>query len=218
MSATEEPEVPESAPGGSEPVPDEPLHSEAWLIAFEEALKEPRFYERLVLYARGRTGYVRIHHNVDDDYAANLVADIIDDVFEGVLDWNPDRIPLRYFIQREIRSRTRHASERAARRPHDDIDDPRIEDDPHFESSEPSAFETAEVRERTERVMAALRARAANDPEVLQLLDAYEQQLTRRAEVIALTNLSLRQYEAARERLTRMTHHLPPELQPDPED
>lgn len=177
--------------------------SKAWSIAFVAALSESKLYEDLARYARERARLVQRFRAVGDGYVDDLVQDAIDDTFLGILEWNPNAIDLFRHLPSVIRSRTHHDLRRAKRFPHD-VDPDELAD---LETGEREA-----LRRRAQEVLDAFRALAAGDTHVLLLLAAYDEAVTRRAEVLALTGLTRHEYEAARHRLARLRNDIPSRL------
>jgi DNA-directed RNA polymerase specialized sigma24 family protein len=181
---------------------------------FEQQLSRPHLVELLEVYARQRARLVARYRTIDEhSYAADLVQDVIVDTWAGVLAWDPARVDLKGHVRRAIKSRSRHAYLRAKRRPHQtlDLDEPPIA----AEIVEHEARrEREDLRRRATAIIEALRELAAGDREVLLLIEAYEAAVSKRAEVLELTGLTMRQYKAARERLTRLRDSLPHDLHP----
>jgi DNA-directed RNA polymerase specialized sigma24 family protein len=190
------------------------LRSEVWVNEFERQLSRPHLLELLQVYARQRARLVARYRTIDEhSYAADLVQDVIVDTLAGVLAWDPSRVDLKGHVRGAIKSRSRHDYRRAERSPYQtlDVDDPRIA----AELVEHEARqERQELRRHAVAIIEALRKLAANDREVLLLIEAYEGAVSKRAEVLELTGLTVRQYKAARERLTGLRDSLPHDLHP----
>ena len=117
-----------------------------------------------------------------------LVQDAIEDTLEGVLAWHPERVTLDKHLFDAIRSRTRHDYVQAQRFPHQSFDaasaSPALMAD--VESSltgETGATASAEVTSAAERALSGVRSLAANDADVMRLLDAYVQEALKKVDV-----------------------------------
>lgn len=189
--------------------------TEDWIVAFEVQFSERDFGEYAKRYARSRARLVaHAGRNVDELYARELVQDVLDDTLEGVLAWDPARVSLKKHVLDAIKSRTRHDYVQALRFKHES-----------FDTNVPSAtllaaetalgeqqVEQAQLVEAAAAVVDALRSIAAQDPDVLVLIDAYSQDATKKIDVMRVTGFSSKRYEAARKRMRRLVRQLPEEL------
>jgi hypothetical protein len=186
--------------------------TEEWIEAFERQLDDS-LYDAAWRYAGRRAAFVGRVRKIDEGYAQGLVADIIEDTLAGVISWDPERVELRKFVLDAIKSRTRHDYLRARRQRHFSLDDggmaalDRVAALEH--ETEP---EKAERLQAVDATIAAVRTAAADAPDVLRLLDAYENGAETRAEVLQMTGLTKLQYDAARKRLDRILEDLPAQL------
>lgn len=164
-----------------------------------EAIAQPEFYPLLKRWARLRAA--RLGRTWDADrYAEDLVQEAIADVLSGTLSWDPERIPLLHHLRRAIRSQSRHHFEHVSRFRPESFDEAAVVDEEH---------ETATVIQRAHEVAAALRRLAADDPDVLLILEALENDADP-TEVLENPNA----YKAARVRMKRMAKSLPARLGP----
>jgi hypothetical protein len=188
--------------------------SEQWEQAFEEQLLAPNFLERMRAFARGRARLVSRYRKVDEYYASELVQDVLDDTWEGVLTWDPARVDLEKHVMDSIQSRSRHDCLHAKRFHHESLDNEGSQALVEIQLGEEQARreEREALRRVSDAIMAALRSLAADDPEVLLLVDAYEQHAIKKVDVLEVTGLTSAQYKAARERLRRLRDHLPQHL------
>ena len=175
--------------------------SEEWIDAFEKQSNAKGFEEKLKRFARMRANMVAHGgRRVDEFYVREIVQDAIDDTLEGVLAWHPERVSLDKHLLDSIKSRTRHDYVQAQNFPHHSFDaasaSPSLMAD--VESSlaaEGSATASAEVSSAAERAISELRRVAGNDPDVMRL-----------------SGLTSKRYEAARKRLHRLVLQLPTEV------
>ena len=160
---------------------------------------------------------------------ANLAGDpdemtheAVNDTVVGKRRWNPDKCALHTHLQGVLRSRTSHACEhtRTARyvqlggRPDNDGYDPVEVEATH--AAEPVGNPEAQLIQddlidRTVSEMRAM-ARAANDNQVLQMIEAWREGVTDRHEVAARLGISVKKVKNARQRLMRMADRLPEAL------
>jgi hypothetical protein len=177
--------------------------TEEWIEAFEAQLSVKGFEEKLKRYARVRARMVaHAGRRVDELYARELVQDAIDDTLEGIIAWDPGRVSLEKHLLDAIRSRSRHDFVQATKFRHSCVDEhARIDD---------STLERVDLASVTGRVLTALRA--VGDPDVLRLLDAYIQGATKKVDVMRVSGLTSKRYEAARKRLNRLVLQLPIEV------
>jgi DNA-directed RNA polymerase specialized sigma24 family protein len=190
------------------------IASEAWIDAFEaQCTKE--LYKRLKRFAAHRAHNVaRAGAVVDDYYTWELVQDALADTTLGILCWDPGAKSLEAHIRDAIAARAHHDVRRARRFRHESVD-VLATDAPRtmMAEIEASLHEHADDAEvdpvtRAAEVIAALRTLAAQDREVLLLLDAFAAGATDRKQVTKLTGLSSAAYRNARGRLSRLVAQL----------
>ncbi len=176
----------------------------------EAHLEQPHFVARMEAYAHSRLWQVGLAQVViPDEYAADLVQQIIADTLDGVIAWPPPHISLQKHVMDAIQSRTRHDAARAGRFLR--LDASTQERVLAEQRAEQDA--TAELAATAGRVIDAMRALAASDGPVLALLDAYEADAFKREDVLRFTGLTAKEYDAARARMRRMRDQLPADLQ-----
>lgn len=185
----------------------------AWSDEFEAQLGRPGFFEEVRIYARNRAKLVARYRRIDDNYAEELLEDVLGDTFEGRTPWDPSRVDLKKHVRDTIKYRSRHHYKRARAAPHISIDKAGAHDRLELEITEHEQ-ERIRVQRTADESVAELRVLATGDPEVLMLLDAYQRRDLKKADVLMSTGLSSRQYAAARARLHRLRHRLPSHLQP----
>lgn len=191
--------------------------SEQWIDEFDKQSTANGFEERLKRFARMRANMVaHAGRRVDDFYARELVQDAIDDTLEGVLAWDPARATLQHHLVSAIRSRTRHDYVQAQRFQHHSFDvasaSPRLLADVESSLAAEATTTTLELSDATVRVLAAIRRIAANDADVLRLIDAYVQGATKKSDVMIVSGLTSKRYEAARKRQHRLVKQLPADV------
>jgi len=186
--------------------------SEQWLEEFTKQLSAEGFYDKLFRYAKRRARLVAFVRQIDPDgYATDLVANVIDDTVEGRLSWDYKRCDLRKHVRDHVKSRSRHEYVRGCKKRTLGLADPRaVRMLDELAASEPETGPEKAARiESANQIVDAIHTRAAGDPEVKLLLEAYERGAETRAEVLEMVTLTKLQYDAARKRLDRMIDELP---------
>lgn len=190
------------------------IPSESWIDAFEAQACVPGFEEKLLRFARRRAAMVaHAGRRVDELYARELVQDALEDTLEGVLAWDPARVTLDKHLFDAIRSRTRHDYVQAQRFPHHAFD---AADAPASLSAAVESSLSAqrggassEIATAAERAVTEIRRLAANDADVLRLIEAYAVGATKKVDVLKVLDLTSKRYEAARKRMQRLVLQLP---------
>lgn len=163
-------------------------------------------------YARTQCRKVALVRAIDESFAVEMVQDIIGDTMLGVIAWDPDRVSLKKHVLDAIMSRSRHAYVHALKfRP---LQLEAVVDEAERKLEEEHAPLIAAIA-FAEEVLRTLRTYVSpDDSELNRILDAYEQGVTKRFDVLRLTKLSAKQYDAARHRLKRLVDLLPATLRP----
>jgi hypothetical protein len=198
-----------------EPEPKKPFTpTKAWLDAFEQQSAQPGFEQRLKSYAKMRARMVaRAGRHVDDYYHRELVQDAIHDTLTGARVWAPERCELESHLCGVIQSRTHQHFVQASRFKPERLDPAlanEVEDALATARDDSSLAEEASALAR--RILDDLRALTAEDQELQQLLTAYERGATKKAEVLQITRMISKTYDAARKRLLRLTQQLPADI------
>jgi hypothetical protein len=181
--------------------------TEEWIEAFE-AQATDELYERATRYATSRAeGVARSGGAVDDLYVLALVQDAFTDTLCGVLAWDPEAASLEQQVITAIRSRSRHDREHARRFRRVRIESVTAEVEVALRADEAAEAE----HEAAERV-AALRALAGDDTDVVRILDAMCEGATTRSEIMAETGLSTKRYRNARWRLAGLVKQQTPKI------
>jgi hypothetical protein len=185
--------------------------SEAWMAAYE-AQATPKLVANMERYARKRgRGVARCGGVVDELTARELVFDALGDTLEGIVAWDPARVPLEVHVHEVIKSRTRHLRIHARRFQRASLSDPSRATLVEVEASLAATVDPA--REPIgDAVLAELRALAANDADVLRLLAAYAEGVMKKVHVMRVTQMTSRVYERTRKRMNRLVDQLSPEL------
>lgn len=186
--------------------------SRAWLDQFGRQWTQDAS-DRLSTYARHRAAQLqRSGIAADARYVEELIADIVGDIFTGVLAWEPERVDLERLVYCAIRGRTAHHVKRARRAPHLALDSHRRtavldEAERTLADLDPRAEREANA-ERAAHALAELRKLAAQDPEVLAYIDDLEARHLRSARGDLARRLGPYRYRRVRERFGRLTQAL----------
>jgi len=147
-------------------------------------------------------------HRAESD---QLVHDAITDTLSLVVGWDR-RIQMEMHLYNVIRWRISNGIRRANTRGSVSLETVDTENDVAMASRD-SEPETSLARAQvTQRLYQVARARAAGDPEVLSMLDAYHAEVSERRAVMAWTGMTLPEVVNARRRLDRLLAGLPAEL------
>jgi adenylate kinase family enzyme len=156
---------------------------------------------------------------VDDYYASELVEDVLGDILEGVLPWNPEHERLADYVKRSIKSRARHDAARALRFQHESLDTSDLEAaHATLAAADAALLAAREASAATvtlaEDAFGELVELAAEDVEVMAVLGAFARGATSKADVMLVTQLSDTEYHSARSRLDRLVAKLSYNAQP----
>jgi hypothetical protein len=156
--------------------------------------------------------------DVDD-----VVSSVITDTLDGRLTWDPEKEPLEQHLMDAVRFRVRDQWERDQPHLRDAIEEGDGADAVIERAAAgavvPAALDSPVTSERTTRIKAVhdeviawLRPRVAEKPEVLRLLELYMQGITDRDDVIREGGMNESTYHNARRRLGRLVQDMPAKL------
>lgn len=213
-------ETPTELQVACKPTPPPFIPSEEWLDALE-AQCTTDLYKRLKRFATRRARNVaKGGAVVDDYYTSALVQDALGDTASGILRWDPSAKTLEAHLRDAIATRTYHDCRRARRFRHESVD-VLASDAPRAVMAEIEATlheleddAAVDLATHAAEVLAELRTLAANDREVLLLLDAFASGATVRKHVMHASGLSSTAYHNARARLARLVAQLSCEPRP----
>jgi hypothetical protein len=181
-----------------------------WLDAYlKQATAE--LIEFAKRYAGVQSRKVKLVRHVDESYAEELVVDVLGDTLLGVIAWSPERVSLKKHVLDAIKSRTRHDYVRALKFRPVRLDEPEVMAEVELQGLV-TAQTDAMVTGVCEAVIDALRDLAKGDEDVLLMLDAMLQLATKKRDVMKVTGMNHKRYDAARKRLHRLTLQLPASL------
>jgi hypothetical protein len=181
-----------------------------WLDAFVEQ-RTASLVEAALRYAAMQSRKVAAVRTLEPTYIDDLVEDVLGDTLRGELRWDPKRVPLKKHVLDAIKYRTRNDYVHALKYRSLRLDDKHVL---------AAAEATLEMQHEHARVVSrvcaaaleALRELAGNDRDVQLLLDAFSQLAVKRHDVLRVTGLKPKQYDAARKRMKRLTEQLPVRL------
>jgi len=183
------------------------IPSEEWIEAFEAQATED-LYLRIKRYARARARLVaHAGRPIDEQYTNDLVQDAIGDTFDGVLAWDPERVTLERHLQCAIHSRTRHDYVHAIRFRQERIDLGAKKTLAEVETT--LARARGEPEDAGARVLAALHQLAARDPDVIEMLRLFGEQVIKKEDIVRETGWNTKRYQATRKRMLRLVQQLP---------
>ncbi|HEU4733430.1 MAG TPA: hypothetical protein VFT22_36305 [Kofleriaceae bacterium] len=191
--------------------------SEEWLAAFRRAYNEV-LVQLAAEYAAERMAGIGENSVRDKHYPRTLVLHVLTDTFLGIVRWD-HHTPLVDHVKKVIRSRSRIDWKRARKRAHRRYRHLYIEATTTngrsraLEEADRIFFERQTDRERAAAALEELRARAADDPELLAYLDALQFNGSR-MEVLRQTGLPPERYRQMRRRLVQLIKQLSIEARP----
>src|ERR1041385_4398970 len=199
-----------TADGGGEVASPTFEPSKEWLdIYLEQATTE--LIKAAKRYARLHAKKVRFVRHVPDWYEDEMVLNVLEDTLFRKIKWDPERVSLKKHVLDAIKSRTRHDYVRALKFTPLRLDDPGV-----MHAAENHLVQTTTVNTMVSAVCATtitqLRELAGDDADVHLVIDALIQLVTKKRDILKLTGLTTRRYEAARKRLHRLTLKLPASL------
>jgi len=160
-------------------------------------------------YALSRRGV-----RVDPDLAQNMLGDAISDTAAGTRRWRPEQCTLLQHLCGVIRSQASILAEHHRRFPRVEAANDEEQGGGVVVADSGNGSELSALRDLARRVLAPLydAANDNNDPHVVQVLDAYSEGITKRAEVAEHAGMTVKDFDRARDRLNRMIGRLPDEL------
>ncbi|CAN5397838.1 hypothetical protein BH11MYX1_BH11MYX1_15890 [soil metagenome] len=182
--------------------------SESWRTEFErQATTE--LHDRLYRGARARLRmYAGRSKHVNDADVDDIVMAALADTFEGTLSWNPETKPLERHLLNAIAFRVRDQARFKKRHGEEEYDE-EATGEPRTSYMICDAGDGLDLRLIADQIVPELQERAADDPEVLLLLELFGDGLSERADVMTDAQMQSAQYDNAIQRLRRMTRQLP---------
>jgi len=153
----------------------------------------------------------------------DIVSSVVTDTLDRRLTWNPEKEPLEQHLLDAVRFRVRDQWERRQPHLHDQFEEgdgaDAVVERAAAGAIVPAALESPVASERDARIKAVhdeviawLKPRVTDKPEVLRLLELYMQGITDRDEVLAEGGMNETTYHNARRRLGRLVQDMPAKL------
>jgi len=151
---------------------------------------------------------------VDPDLAQNMLGDAISDTAAGTRRWRPEQCTLLQHLCGVLRSQASILAEHHRRFPRVEAANDEEQSGGVVVADGGNGSELSALRDLARRVLAPLydAANDNDDPHVVQVLDAYSEGITKRAEVAEHAGITVKDFDRARDRLNRMIGRLPDEL------
>lgn len=190
-------------------------------------ISAPGFLADLTAWADRQCGkLLAIENRIDPHKATDLVNAAIVATCDGVRAWDPHARTLRRHLEQTINSRLWHECDRLRRRRHITLDTASVDDsqdecavdvEMSLRREDPRTRPDGQLaqREVRSRVFHALRSHAADDPDMLAFLAAYEAGHTREGEAMAHLNLTARSFDNVVRRFRTLRKHIPAALRRD---
>lgn len=199
------------------------LPPEEWREKVEEQAT-PKMFERLHRAARARLRtFAGPKGKVNAADVDDVVSSVVTDTLDGRLTWDPEKEPLEQHLLDAVRFRVRDQWERHQPHLHDQLEEgdgaDAVVERAAAGAVVPAALESPVTSQRDGRIKAVhdeviawLKPRVADKPEVLRLLELYMQGITDRDEVIREGGMNETTYHNARRRLGRLVQDMPAKL------
>jgi hypothetical protein len=187
----------------------------AEFLAALKAQAKPDMMDDVIAYIAKRASWLQHQHgNGAKDLIAAMANDALSDTFTGRVTWDPMRCPLELHLKSVIRSRLSHDLERAENYEHLEVEDAAEHDvhDAMARAGKPALTATKKVSKYVLRFTDELRTQAADDEEVLKLLDLHLEGVTERRHICHRACMKPAEYHNAFRRLKRLADKISPEL------
>jgi hypothetical protein len=187
--------------------------SDEWIEAFENQASD-ELMDNLEGYAAMRARLVvRAGGVADEFYVREVRLEALEDTWRGVVAWDPGQKSLEDHLRDVIRFRSRHHIARARRFRRQSLDEPgRTLAETEASLAARCAHGEDEAAAVAASALEELREAAVEDADVIAMIEAFAQDATKKVDVMRVTGMSSKQYEAARKRMHRLVKQLSPEL------
>lgn len=194
------------------------------LDRIKREVSAPRFLSDLTSWADRQCGrLLSIEDRIEPGKATELINAAIMETCDGIRVWHPEARTLRRHLEQTINSRLWHECDRMRRRRlvplapiADDSQDgaAAIEYEMTEQREDPRGRPDAQFAQREARakVYESLRSRAEGDPELVALLDAYEDGHSRQADAEARVGIRGQAFQNLVRRFKTIRGHLPDDL------
>ena len=184
---------------------------EAWRQEFERQFTR-KLRDKLYRVALARLRrFAGPTQHVDEVDVDDAVMCVVYQTLDGVITWDPSKTSLERFLAGAIRYRVRDQVRARRRRPHEPIDEAfaTVEGQQQADTPIPDVQVVRDLCTLADEVVPLIRAAAAEDPDVLELLDLMTDGVTNGRDIMRETKWTAATFRNIRRRLTRMTDNLP---------
>jgi hypothetical protein len=167
-------------------------------------------------FAKKRASWVEGKTKRKDNYLwRELLQDALTDTWLGDVTWDPTKAPLDLHLKRVIRSRTTMMMKHLTRFPRVAADAPRLELELEMSDAmeaERTTGDAGDLGRFIDGVVGTLYMLAAEDDDVLRILDCFGEGLVDRRDILRVTSMTVTTYHNARRRLLALVERLPQNL------
>jgi hypothetical protein len=167
-------------------------------------------------FAKKRASWLEGKTKRKDNYLwRELLQDALTDTWLGDVTWDPAKAPLDLHLKRVIRSRTSMTMKHLTRFPRVAAHAPRLDLEREMSDAmeaERAAGHAADLGSFIDGVVGTLYMLAAEDDDVLRILDCFGEGLVDRRDILRATSMTTTTYHNARRRLLALVERLPKNL------
>jgi len=167
-------------------------------------------------FAKKRASWLEGKTKRKDNYLwRELLQDALTDTWLGDVTWDPTKAPLDLHLKRVIRSRTTMAMKHLTRFPRVAAHAPRLDLEQEMSAAmagERMTGHTGDLAKVIDGVVGTLYMLAADDDDVLRILECFGEGLVDRRDVLRATKMNATTYHNARRRLMAFVERLPQNL------
>jgi hypothetical protein len=167
-------------------------------------------------FAKKRASWLEGKTRRKDNYLwRELLQDALTDTWLGDVTWDPAKAPLDLHLKRVIRSRTTMMMKHLTKFPRVAAHAPRLELEHEMSSAleaERAPGHTGDLGSFVDGVVGTLYMLAADDDEVLRILDCFSEGVIERRDILRATGMTVNTYHNARRRLLALVERLPQNL------
>ena len=196
---------------GSETVTRDAAWETAYLAQLTDALAAS-----VGAFAKKRASWLESKTKRKDNYLwRELLQDALTDTWLGDVTWDPAKAPLDLHLKRVIRSRTTMAMKHLTRFPRVTAHAPRVDLEQEMSAaleSERTTGNAGDLGSVIDGVVGTLYMLAADDDDVLRILDCFGEGVVDRRDVLRAASMNASTYHNARRRLMALVERLPQNL------
>jgi hypothetical protein len=167
-------------------------------------------------FAKKRASWLESKTKRKDNYLwRELLQDALTDTWLGDVTWDPAKAPLDLHLKRVIRSRTSMTMKHLTRFPRVAAHAPRLDLEREMSDAmeaERATGQAADLGAFIDGVVGTLYMLAAEDDDVLRILDCFSEGLVDRRDIVRATKMTTTTYHNARRRLLAIIERLPANL------